>query len=114
VTPAQHKLVAAAYFHQLLTCDQAERDAAPCAEPAPSHIGLMRNGIPVFLMSLEERDGVIYQPFGTHGWDAQGRPLFRPYAIDETQHDLIATLDLTATLKRLTELEAETLAEVLE
>jgi hypothetical protein len=100
MTPAQR-------FHHLLTCDQAERDAAPCAEPMPGHIGLMRHGMAVFLISSTDREGVIYQPAGSYGWDNKGRILFRPWPIDECQSELIATLDLTATLSRLIELETQ-------
>jgi hypothetical protein len=97
-----------AYFYQLLTSGQGKRDEVPCVPPIAGNIGLLRSGITAFITRFTDKEGAHYRPNGEMGWDDQGRPLFKPYPFDETQCDLIATLDLEAALKKLNEPSLET------
>jgi hypothetical protein len=70
-------------FLRLLTATQAERDAAPWLNIERGETALMRNG------------GITVIDIGPEMWNTEGNPYF----------DIIATLDLQATLERLGELE---------
>ena len=79
-------------FLRLWKATQAERDAAPCVAPVEGLLALLRDGsaLTVTKHFLEncEPDGSI--------WGIEG---FKNHM------DIIATLDLLATLERLEELE---------
>ena len=77
-------------FLHLLTATQAERDAAPCVAPVAGHLTLDRSGN-VFTMADPHH---VLQWLST-GADIDGCAEF----------DIIATLDLQATLERVEELE---------
>jgi hypothetical protein len=83
-------------FLRLLTATQAERDAAPCVAPVVGHLVIHRFGGSHFFIREDwfyhEKDGSVK---------------------NSPRMDIIATLDLQATLERLEELERATDAGML-
>jgi hypothetical protein len=90
-------------FLRLLKATQAERHAAPCVVPVEGRLALLRDGRVVPILCMELGENKMMFAHGVNGWTQDGR--MSPLTCGPMPHDIIATLDLDATLERLVELE---------